>query len=301
MVTRKAGFLLWQQPSVSTDGVSSHGARLKGTNPLDKSGPILHIEHLNTGYGSVQVLWDIALEIGEGEIVALIGSNGAGKTTLLNAISGLLPPWQVSDPAHPERSVVDPAGLSGEAESKDSGGQVRFAGRDLAHVPAEEIVARGLVHVPQGRRLFPGLTVRENLLQGAFTRGDRGNVQTDLAEVLEFFPALQRRLQMPAGRLSGGEQQMVALGRGLMARPRLLMIDEMSLGLAPLVVDAMIAALEQINRARGTALLIVEQDVQVALEHAHRGYVLETGHVSMTGAAAQLLADERVRAAYLGV
>lgn len=235
---------------------------------------MLNVEHLDAGYGPVQVLWDIQLEIQDGEIVALIGSNGAGKTTLLNAISGLIPPRR---------------------------GQVLFAGRDLAHVPADEIVARGLVHVPQGRRLFPGLSVRENLLQGAFTRRDRGNIQKDLAEVLELFPSLQRRLEMPAGRLSGGEQQMVALGRGLMAQPKLLMIDEMSLGLAPLVVDAMIKALEQINRQRGTALLIVEQDVQVALTRAHRGYVLETGRVAMADAAPKLLTDERVRTAYLGV
>jgi branched-chain amino acid transport system ATP-binding protein len=235
---------------------------------------MLQVEHLDVGYGPVQVLWDVQLDIHEGEIVALIGSNGAGKTTLLNAISGLLPPWR---------------------------GHVRFADQDLARVPADEIVARGLVHVPQGRRLFPGLSVKENLLQGAFTRRDRANVQTDLDEVLGLFPALERRLALPAGRLSGGEQQMVALGRGLMARPKLLMMDEMSLGLAPLVVDAMIQALEQINRQRGTSLLIVEQDVQVALTHAHRGYVLETGHIVMADAAGRLLANEQVRTAYLGV
>ncbi len=235
---------------------------------------MLTIDHLDAGYGTVQVLWDIHLEVNPGEIVALIGSNGAGKTTLLNVISGLLPPWR---------------------------GQIRFEDRNLAHVAPDEIVARGLVHVPQGRRLFPGLSVRENLLQGAFTRRDRGNIAGDFDQILELFPSLQRRLPMPAGKLSGGEQQMVAIGRGLMARPKLLLIDEMSLGLAPLVVDAMIEALERINRERGTALLIVEQDVQVALTHAHRGYVLETGRVALSQAAGELLANEHVRAAYLGV
>lgn len=235
---------------------------------------MLRISHLDAGYGPIQVLWDIQVEILEGEIIALIGSNGAGKTTLLNTISGLVPPRR---------------------------GAVQFMDRDLVHVPADEIVALGLIHVPQGRRLFPGLSVRENLLQGAFTRRDRGNIQRDLAEVLQFFPALQRRLEMPAGRLSGGEQQMVAIARGLMARPKLLMIDEMSLGLAPVVVDAMIEALEEINRQRGTALLIVEQDVQVALAHSHRGYVLETGRIVMADAASKLLTNEQVRTAYLGV
>ena len=235
---------------------------------------MLTIEHLDAGYGSIQALWDVCLKVDEGEIVALIGSNGAGKTTLLTSISGLLDRWR---------------------------GSISFCGRDITRAPSDEIVALGLVHVPQGRRLFVGLTVKENLMQGAYTRRDRANVNGDLDRVLQLFPALEKRLNTAAGKLSGGEQQMVAIGRGIMARPKLLLIDEMSLGLAPLVVDAMIDALEQINREQGTALLIVEQDVQVALEHAHRGYVIETGHIVLTGASQNLLANPHVRTAYLGV
>lgn len=235
---------------------------------------MLTIEHLDTGYGTVQALWDITLEVREGEIVALIGSNGAGKTTLLTAISGLLPHWR---------------------------GNIVFDGCDITHGASDNIVAAGIVQVPQGRRLFAGLSVRENLMQGAFTRRDRANLKGDLDRVVDLFPALGKRMEIPAGKLSGGEQQMVAIGRGIMARPKLLMIDEMSLGLAPLVVDAMISALETINREQGTALLLVEQDVQVALEHAHRGYVIETGHIVLADMSQNLLANPHIQAAYLGV
>ena len=235
---------------------------------------MLTIEHLDTGYGTVQALWDITLEVREGEIVALIGSNGAGKTTLLTAISGLLPHWR---------------------------GSIVFDGCDITHGASDNIVAAGIVQVPQGRRLFVGLSVRENLMQGAFTRRDRANLKGDLDRVVDLFPALGKRMEIPAGKLSGGEQQMVAIGRGIMARPKLLMIDEMSLGLAPLVVDAMISALETINREQGTALFIVEQDVQVALEHAHRGYVIETGHIVLADMSQNLLANPHIQAAYLGV
>ncbi|HEX9074151.1 MAG TPA: ABC transporter ATP-binding protein [Anaerolineae bacterium] len=235
---------------------------------------MLTIEQLDTGYGTVQALWGITLEVREGEIVALIGSNGAGKTTLLTAISGLLSRWR---------------------------GRIVFNGRDFTHGASNAIVAAGIVQVPQGRRLFAGLSVRENLMQGAFTRRDRANLKGDLDRVVDLFPALGKRMEMPAGKLSGGEQQMVAIGRGIMARPKLLMIDEMSLGLAPLVVDAMISALETINREQGTALLLVEQDVQVALEHAHRGYVIETGHIVLADMSQNLLANPHIQAAYLGV
>ena len=235
---------------------------------------MLTVEHLDAGYGPVQVLWDLNLQVDANEIVALIGSNGAGKTTLLMAISGLLAPRR---------------------------GKICFGEDEITHMPSDEIVARGLVHVPQGRRLFPGLTVKENLLQGAYTRRDQAEIRKDLSQVLELFPSLQRRLAMPAGKLSGGEQQMVAVGRGIMARPKLLLIDELSLGLAPLVVDTMMQALQRINRERGTALLIVEQDVQVALEYAHRGYVLETGHINLADQAPKLLANTHVRTAYLGL
>ncbi len=235
---------------------------------------MLNVEHLDTGYGRVQILWDVALHVDESEIVALIGSNGAGKTTLLTAISGLLDRWR---------------------------GIIAFDGRDLTRAPSHEIVASGIVHVPQGRRLFAGLTVRENLRQGAFARRDRANIEGDLARVIQLFPSLERHLNTPGGKLSGGEQQMVAIGRGMMARPKLLMIDELSLGLAPLVVDAIMDALEQVNREQGTAILLVEQDVQIALEHSHRGYVIETGHIVLSDSSQNLLANPHIQAAYLGL
>ena len=234
---------------------------------------MLKVSNLSAAYGRVQVLWDINLEIRAGEIVALIGSNGAGKSTLLAAISGLMKP------------------LSGTLE---------FDGKDVTQEPCDRLVQGGLVHVPQGRRLFAGLTVRENLLMGAFTRRDRTQIRQDLDWVLGLFPSLQRRLTLAAGKMSGGEQQMCAIGRGLMARPRLLMIDEFSLGLAPIVVEQLMGIVKTIN-GQGVTVLIVEQDVQVALENAHRGYVLETGHITLADDAQKLLDNEHVRSAYLGV
>jgi len=234
---------------------------------------MLRVENLCAAYGAVQVLWDVNLDIRDGEIVALIGSNGAGKSTLLSVVSGLL---------------------------KARAGKVRFDERDITHAASSQIVEAGLVHVPQGRRLFAGLSVKENLLMGAYRRSDRGQVLTDLEWVLSLFPSLERRLALPAGKMSGGEQQMCAIGRGLMAKPRLLMVDEFSLGLAPIVVEQLMGIIQTINR-QGTTVLLVEQDVQVALENAHRGYVLETGHIVLADDAAKLLANEHVRAAYLGV
>ncbi|MBI3733328.1 MAG: ABC transporter ATP-binding protein [Chloroflexi bacterium] len=234
---------------------------------------MLKVENLSAAYGQVQVLWDVSLEVHQGEIVALIGSNGAGKSTLLSTISGLMKP---------------------------RAGALTFDGRDITGAPTDQIARSGIAHVPQGRHLFAGLTVKENLLMGAYTRRDGPHVQKDLAWVLDLFPSLQRRLAMPAGRLSGGEQQMCAVGRGLMARPKLLMIDEFSLGLAPIVVEQLVETIQTINQ-EGLTLLIVEQDVQVALEHAHRGYVLETGHIVLSGDAQSLLDNEHVRGAYLGV
>ena len=236
-------------------------------------GPLLGISRLNVAYGDVQVLWDVSLEVLPGEIVALIGSNGAGKSTLLTTISGLLSP----------RS-----------------GAIVFAGASITRAATQEIVRRGIAQVPEGRRLFGAMTVRDNLLMGAFQREDKEQVQDDLARVLDLFPRLKERLSAQASKLSGGEQQMVALGRGLMSRPRLLMIDELSLGLAPVIVENLLEIIRQINRD-GVTVLIVEQDVQIALEIADRGYVLETGHITLAGPAAQLLADERVRQAYLGL
>jgi len=234
---------------------------------------LLEIEGLSSGYGEVQILRDVSLTVREREIVALIGANGAGKTTLLYTISRLLRPMA---------------------------GKISFAGRDLTAARPEEVVGAGIVHVPQGRRLFAALTVRENLLQGAYLRSDSSAIEEDLEWVYGLLPRLKERSGQLAGRLSGGEQQMCAIGRGLLGRPRLLLIDELSLGLAPLVVDHLLELISQIN-ATGTTVLLVEQDVQVALEHAHRAYVLETGRVVQSGPAEELLDDPRIRQAYLGL
>jgi branched-chain amino acid transport system ATP-binding protein len=234
---------------------------------------LLRVEKLSVAYGDVQVLWEVDLHILPGEIVALVGSNGAGKSTLLSAISGLLKP------------------LCGE---------IYFANQALTHASTMDIVNRGIAHVPEGRRLFGALSVRENLLLGAYHRRDKPQIKSDLDYILSLFPRLHGRINALAGTLSGGEQQMVAIGRGLMSRPKLLMIDELSLGLAPVIVENLIESLTQINQA-GTTILIVEQDVQTALEQATRGYVLETGVMAVHGLAQDLLQDERVRQAYLGL
>jgi branched-chain amino acid transport system ATP-binding protein len=244
-----------------------------GTGPAAEDEPLLEVAGLSSGYGEVQILWDVSLEVRQGEVVALIGANGAGKTTLLYTISQLLRP---------------------------RAGTIRFAGRDLTRARPEEVVAAGIIHVPQGRRLFPGLTVRENLLQGVYLRRDVAKIAEDLDWVYGLLPRLAERADQFAGRLSGGEQQMCAIGRGLMGRPRLLLIDELSLGLAPLIVDHLLELISRINR-EGTTVLLVEQDVQVALEHAHRGYVLETGRIVQENAASELLEDPRIRQAYLGL
>ncbi len=234
---------------------------------------LLHVDKLNVAYGDVQVLWDVDLAIEPGEIVALVGSNGAGKTTLLSTISGLLKP----------RS-----------------GQILFDGHALSHASTQQIVDMGIAHVPEGRRLFSAMTVRDNLLMGAYRRRDKAEIVTDIAHILELFPRLKERITSLAGKLSGGEQQMVAIARALIARPRLLLIDELSLGLAPLVVEQLIDTIAAVNKT-GTTILIVEQDVQVALEIANRGYVLETGHIGLSGSAKNLLNDDRVKRAYLGI
>jgi branched-chain amino acid transport system ATP-binding protein len=241
--------------------------------PAQAGDTLLEVKNLASGYGEVQILRDVSLEVKDKEIVALIGANGAGKTTLLWTISQLLKPM---------------------------GGSVRFAGHDITAARSDEVVGAGVVHVPQGRRLFAGLTVRENLMQGVYLRRDSERIEQDLERVFSLLPLLKERAGQLAGRLSGGEQQMCAIGRGLMSRPRLLLIDELSLGLAPLVVDHLLELITQINQ-EGTTVLLVEQDVQVALEHAHRGYVLETGRIVQTGPAGELLDDPRIRQAYLGL
>lgn len=235
--------------------------------------PLLEVRGLQTGYGAITVLWDIDLTIATGEIVALVGSNGAGKTTLLRALSGLLPVKQ---------------------------GQVRFRGEDVTGMRPDQLVQRRMAHVPEGRRLFADLTVEQNLLLGAISRTDKAAVRGDLDRVYTLFPRLRERRAQAAGSMSGGEQQMCAIGRGIMSAPLLLMVDEMSLGLAPVLVEQLMGALSSL-RGDGVTVLLVEQDVEIALEGADRGYVLETGQVSASGSASELLNDPRIRSAYLGL
>jgi branched-chain amino acid transport system ATP-binding protein len=232
----------------------------------------LTVRDLSAAYGDTRVLWDVSLDIAAGEIVALVGSNGAGKSSLLGTISGVV---------------------------RREGGSVRFGGDELSRLMPDEIVRAGVVQVPQGRRLFGGLSVRENLLMGAYLRRD-DEIAADLERCLTLLPRLRERLEFLAGRLSGGEQQQVAIARALMARPKLLMIDEMSLGLAPVLVDQLLEILAQIH-AEGVAILMVEQDIQTALEFAERAYVLETGRITLSGPARALLDDPLVKKAYLGV
>jgi branched-chain amino acid transport system ATP-binding protein len=232
----------------------------------------LIVDALSAGYGDTQVLWDVSMRIEPGEIVALIGSNGAGKSSLLGAVSGVVATW---------------------------GGSVRFGERSLTGLEPDRIVGAGVVQVPQGRRLFGSLTVEDNLRMGAYLRRDR-EVESDLERMLKLLPRLRERYDFLAGRLSGGEQQQVAIARALMARPRMLLIDEMSLGLAPVLVDQLVELLGQIHQT-GVSILIVEQDVQTALEVSSRAYVLETGRITLSGPSAQLLDDPQVKKAYLGV
>ncbi len=239
---------------------------------MAEDGRLLEVRGLSAGYGAGPVLFGIDLDVSAGELVAMVGANGAGKSTLLGTLSGLVPP---------------------------TAGSVRLAGRQLSGARPEATVAAGMAHVPQGRRLFGTLTVERNLLLGAYRRRD-GEVRQDLGQVLTYFPALADKLDRNAGVLSGGEQQMVAIGRGLMARPRLLMIDEPSLGLAPNVVDRVMEVIKTINRD-GTAVLLVEQDVVLALDIADRGYVLENGRIALTAPAAELRRDPAIRKAYLGI
>jgi branched-chain amino acid transport system ATP-binding protein len=237
---------------------------------------LLEIRGLKVRYGVIEALHGVDLDVEQGEIVTVIGANGAGKTTLLKAISGLVPA---------------------------SEGTLRYAPNgadcDLAALPPHAIVARGLSHVPEGRRIFQNLTVRENLMLGAYLRRDAHAFDESLREVFSLFPRLEERLAQNAGTLSGGEQQMLAMGRALMARPMLLLLDEPSLGLAPKLVRAIFDVIRAINR-RGTTLLVVEQNAHMALATAHRAYVLETGNVALSGAAKDLAQDERVQQAYLG-
>jgi branched-chain amino acid transport system ATP-binding protein len=234
---------------------------------------LLRVEDLEVAYGKIQALWGVTFDIPEGEIVAVVGANGAGKTTTLKTISGLLRP---------------------------KAGQIALGDRRLERLSPAAIVELGVVHVPEGRKLFPEMTVLDNLLIGGYPRAVRAQRRRRLEEVFAVFPRLAERRRQLAGTLSGGEQQMVAIGRGLMAGPKILMLDEPSLGLAPIMVQEMFRVIRQINRA-GVTVLLVEQDTEHALALAHRGFVLESGRVVLSGTGPELLANARVREAYLGL
>jgi branched-chain amino acid transport system ATP-binding protein len=233
---------------------------------------LLAVESLDVSYGDVQAVRNVSFTVEEGEVVTLIGANGAGKSTTLRALAGLLAP---------------------------RAGRVVFDGQDLAGRPANDLASRGIVLVPEGRQLWPAMTVLENLRMGAYPEHARARADATLGEIFAMFPILERRVSQRAGTLSGGEQQMCAIGRGLMTQPRLLLLDEPALGLSPLLVREVFASLRTI-RTRGVTIVLVEQNVQHALALADRAYVLETGRVTLTGTASELLVDSRVRDGYLG-
>ncbi|KYH33731.1 high-affinity branched-chain amino acid transport ATP-binding protein LivF [Moorella mulderi DSM 14980] len=233
---------------------------------------LLKVENLNVYYGAIHALKGISLEVNEGEIVTLIGANGAGKSTTLKTISGLLRPQS---------------------------GTITYQGQNVNGLPAQAIVKMGISQVPEGRRIFPNLTVRENLELGAYLRRDREGINKSMQEVFRRFPRLKERQKQMAGTLSGGEQQMLAIGRALMSRPKLMLLDEPSMGLAPILVQEIFNIIREINE-QGTTILLVEQNANMALSVAHRGYVLETGRITLAGSAADLANSEAVKKAYLG-
>ncbi len=235
---------------------------------------MLELHNVETFYGNIQALKSISMEIAQGEIVTLIGANGAGKSTTLMSISGVVPP----------RS-----------------GEIRFEGQPIQGLPPNAIVSMGISQVPEGRRIFPYLTVLENLDMGAFLRDDKPEIKSDLDYIFELFPILAERRHQAGGTLSGGEQQMLAISRALMARPRLLLLDEPSLGLAPLVVKRIFEIVKKINSENNTTVFLVEQNANLALKTAHRGYVMENGRIIMADAADKLMVNEDVRKAYLGI
>ena len=235
---------------------------------------MLELKDIKTYYGNIQALKDVSIQISEGEIITLIGANGAGKSTTLMSICGIVPP----------RS-----------------GEVLFMGKPIQDLPPNDIVALGISQVPEGRRIFPYLSVAENLDMGAFLRDDKDEIKRDIQYIYELFPILADRRNQAGGTLSGGEQQMLAISRALMAKPRLLLMDEPSLGLAPLIVKQIFEIIKKINAESKTTIFLVEQNANMALKVAHRGYVMETGRVSMADTAANLLANDEVRKAYLGI
>jgi len=231
------------------------------------------VKNLNAGYGDVQVLWDLSFSIDEPKILAIVGSNGAGKTTLLRTISGVIKP---------------------------KSGEIHFKGERIDGSSSHHIVQKGIIHVPEGRRLFPDLTVNENILMGAYARRKGKDLQKGLNEIYELFPRLGERKKQKAGSLSGGEQQMAAIARGLMGDPEILLIDEMSLGLAPLIVDNLVDVVSMIYE-RGATVMLIEQDVQLALENSHYAYIMDTGRIVKEGESKDLLDDPEIKDIYLGV
>jgi branched-chain amino acid transport system ATP-binding protein len=234
--------------------------------------PVLQVDDIHSFYGAIEALKGISIDVYEGEIVTLIGSNGAGKTTTLRSISGIVPPRT---------------------------GRIVYQGRDITGLPGHQVAAMGIAHSPEGRRIFPRMTVLENLEMGAFTRRDAAGIRDDINRIYEMFPRLKEREKQKAGTMSGGEQQMLAMGRALMAQPTVLLLDEPSLGLAPVIVDKIYEIIREINE-QGVTILLVEQNANYALDVSTRGYVLETGTVALTDKSASLRTDERVKAAYLG-
>jgi branched-chain amino acid transport system ATP-binding protein len=234
--------------------------------------PLLEIENMHSYYGHIHALRGISLTVEEGEVVTLIGSNGAGKTTTLRSIHGILPPRE---------------------------GKIVFAGEEIQGVPAHELIGKGIAQSPEGRKIFFRMTVLENLEMGAYHRNDASEIQDDMDRVFDLFPRLKERIKQEAGTMSGGEQQMLAIGRALMSRPKLLLLDEPSMGLAPVLVERIFEIIREINK-QGTTILLVEQNANVALEIATRGYVLESGEIVISAPAAELREDPTVREAYLG-
>jgi len=234
---------------------------------------LLDVENLNVYYGAIHALQGVSFNVEPGEIVTLIGTNGAGKSTTLRTVSGLL---------------------------RSRTGHVKFKNLDISMMPAQQIVRLGASHVPEGRKIFAPLTVRENLLMGAFTRTDQNEIQKSMDRVFASFPRLKERINQPGGTLSGGEQQMLATGRGMMSQPALLMMDEPSMGLSPILVEEIFSIIKEINAA-GTSILLVEQNAQMALSISHRAYVLETGRIVLSGTAKEIANNPQVKTAYLGI
>ena len=234
---------------------------------------LLEVDNLNVYYGAIHALQGISFNVEEGEIVTLIGANGAGKSTTLRTISGLLQPRT---------------------------GSINFKGKDITTTPAEQIVRLGISQVPEGRKIFAPLTVRENLMMGAFTRNDKNEIEQSMQRVFSSFPRLKERIDQLGGTLSGGEQQMLATGRGLMSKPSLLLLDEPSMGLSPILVEEIFRIIQEINK-QGTTILLVEQNALMALSISHRAYVLETGRIVLSGDAREVAENPQVKSAYLGV